>query len=372
MTKLKLLFFVNGVEGSAVGIRAEIFATRLPQDWKIEFCYRPRKKWQGLWSFVQSAIAFQPDIIYVMDTAYTGVLASILSQQLTGCKLITDTGDVAYELAQSKATYSKPQLALIRWVEQLAIHRSDRVVVRGSYHKQWLVEQGVPAHQIEFVPDGVEIDSLKTVAASSLRKELDLDNDLVVGLVGTMSWSERYQMCYGWDVVEALGLLKDEPVKGLLVGDGNGRKVLEKRVEELGISDRIVFTGQIPYEDLPCYLAAMDVCVSTQSNDLVGQVRTTGKLPLYLASGKYVVATDVGEASRVLPSVGCLLPYEGVKDNNHPARLANHLKLLIENPERVNVSKKARQIAKENFDYDLLAQRVKRLCQNLVSCPLDT
>jgi len=111
MTKLKLLFFVNGVEGSAVGVRAEIFATRLPQDWKIDFCYRPRKKWQGIWAFVQSAIAFQPDIIYVMDTAYTGVLASILSQQLTGCKLITDTGDVAYELAKSKATYSKPQLS---------------------------------------------------------------------------------------------------------------------------------------------------------------------------------------------------------------------------------------------------------------------
>jgi len=163
-----------------------------------------------------------------------------------------------------------------------------------------------------------------------------------------------------------LALLKDEPVKGLLVGDGNGRKVLEKRVEELGISDRIVFTGQIPYEDLPYYLAAMDVCVSTQSNDLVGRVRTTGKLPLYLAYGKYVMATDVGEASQVLPGVGCLLPYEGVRDDNHPARLAEHLRLLLVKPQRLDVDEKARQVAKDHFDYDKLAQRVATICRDLV------
>ena len=38
------------------------------------------------------------------------------------------------------------------------------------------------------------------------------------------------------------------------------------------------------------HLSIMDVCISTQSNDLVGMVRTTGKLPLYLAYGKYVIA----------------------------------------------------------------------------------
>ncbi len=364
MAKLKLLFFVNGVEGSAAGIRAETFATRLPQDWEIEFCYRPRKKWQGIWAFVQSAITFRPNIVYVMDTAYTGVLAGYFAKRLLGCKLITDTGDVAYELARSKGTYSKPQLALICWVEQLAIHQSDYLIVRGSYHKELLAAQGITS--VEFVPDGVEIDSIQIADPSPLRKALGLENTLVVGMIGTMAWSERHQICYGWDVVEALGLLKNESVKGLLVGDGNGKEVLEKRAEELGISDRLIFTGRIPYEELPQYLAVMDVCVSTQSNDLVGQVRTTGKLPLYLAYGKYVVATDVGEASRVLLGVGCLLPYKGVRDDSHPERLADHLRFLIAEPERVNVAGKVRQIAKECFDYDLLAQQIKTCCQRLV------
>ncbi len=95
-------------------------------------------------------------------------------------------------------------------------------------------------------------------------------------------------------------------------------------------------------------------------------VRTTGKLPLYLAYGKYVVATDVGEASRVLPSVGCLLPYNGVRDNTHPARLATQLRKVLAEPKLLHVAEEARQVAKDNFDYTMLARRVEKVCQEVV------
>jgi hypothetical protein len=64
-----------------------------------------------------------------MDTAYTGVLAGYLAKKLTGCKLITDTGDVAYELAKSTGNYSKAQLALINWTEQMALKNSEHIAL---------------------------------------------------------------------------------------------------------------------------------------------------------------------------------------------------------------------------------------------------
>jgi glycosyltransferase involved in cell wall biosynthesis len=364
MSRLNLIFFVNSFQSSAAGVRAKMFAERLPSEWDVHLYYRPTKKWKGILSFVQSALRFPPDVVYVMDTAYSGVLAGCIAKKLTGCKLITDTGDVAYELAKSQGIYSGKQLALINWIEQMAIDYSDCLIVRGSYHKTWLESQGI--HKVVFIPDGVDINKAKPVDATDLRIELGLENNLVVGLVGKMSWSQRHQMCYGWDVIEALGLLKDVPVKALLVGDGNGRQLLESRAKQLGVASRVVFTGQIPYDDLPRYLSAMDVCISTQSNDLVGMVRTTGKLPLYLAYGKYVMATNVGEASRVLPGVGCLLPYNGVRDDTHPPRLAEHLRKLLAEPELLSISEKARQVAKDNFDYEMLAKRVENVCRELV------
>lgn len=375
MSKLKLMFFIKGSEGGAAGVRAKMFAQKLPSEWEIRFNYRPITKWKGILTFVQSAIAFQPDIIYVMDTVYTGVLAGYIAKKMLGCKLITDTGDVTFELAKSTGMYSPMQLALINWIEQMANNNSDYLVVRGSFHKSLLESQGI--NNVVFIPDGVDCEVAKPIDATLLRKELGLENNLVVGLVGAMDWSKRYQICYGWDVVEALALLKDVPIKALIIGDGEGRTFLESRTQELGVANRIVFTGQLPYDDLPRYLSAMDVCVSCQSNDLVGMVRTTGKLPLYLAYGKYVIATNVGEASRVLPEVGCLLPYNGVRDDDHPTRLATQLRTLAAQQNLLKVAEQARQVAKENFDYAMLTRRVEKLCRELVgmehqnSCSLE-
>jgi glycosyltransferase involved in cell wall biosynthesis len=363
MKQLKLMFFVNGSEQSAAGVRAQMFAKRFPSEWSIKLNYRPVPKWKGIVRFLLAALKFRPHVVYVMDTAYAGVMAGCIAKSLIGCSLITDTGDVTYALARSEGIYSNAQLALIQWIEQMAIKESDCLIVRGSYHKSWLETQGI--HNVMFVPDGVDISAIQPVDATSLRTELGLNDDLVVGLLGTMIWSKRHQMCYGWDIIEAMALLKDQPIKVLLVGDGDGRTFLKKRAQQLGISHKVVFTGRISYENLPQYLSAMNVCISTQSNDLVGMVRTTGKLPLYLAYGKYVIATNVGEAKNVLPGVGCLLPYEGVRDDNHPIRLAQTLRELLDRPKHLEIKLKARQVAKDNFDYDMLSKKIVGVCLQL-------
>jgi Glycosyltransferase len=357
---MRLLFLINGSEQSAAADRAAAFTSRLPIDWTIRTCYRPERKWKGIVPFVRAARAFRPDLVYVMDTAYTGVLAGCIAKRWIGCRLITDTGDVAYELAKSVGTYSRSELGLIRWVESLALGRSDTIVVRGSYHKELLDEQG--RRSVAFIPDGVDLEQFQPGDAQDLRSRMGLERSLVVGLVGSMTWSEKHRTCYGWDIVEAMALLKGSPVKALLIGDGPGKEILARRAEELEVSSQILFAGSKPYAELPQYIRAMDVCVSTQSNDLVGMVRTTGKLPLYLACGRYVVATDVGEARRVLPGIGKLLPYTGVRDETHPPRLAQHLAELMGQREVMEVKCAARQAAKDNFDYDLLAGRLLQVC----------
>jgi glycosyltransferase involved in cell wall biosynthesis len=204
---------------------------------------------------------FRPDIVYVVDTAYTGVLAARLAKAFTGCQWITDTGDVAHELAKSIGTYSRFQLRLIQWIEQMALRHSDAVVVRGSYHKPLLEEKGV--RQVVFIPDGVDMEVAKPVDSIALRSQLGISDSLVIGLTGSMSWSQRYRMCYGWDVVEAMGLLKDAPVKALLVGDGNGRLMLEDRARQIGVLNRIVFVGRVPHQQVWDYFDDGCLCLYT-------------------------------------------------------------------------------------------------------------
>jgi glycosyltransferase involved in cell wall biosynthesis len=126
----------------------------------------------------------------------------------------------------------------------------------------------------------------------------------VIGMVGSVVWSPVRESCYGWELVEIVKQLQgniDRPVRGIMVGDGSGLPRLKERCQQLGIEGLVEFAGRVPYAELPGWLHRMDICLSTQTNDVVGWVRTTGKLPLYLAAGRYVLASRVGEAARVLP-----------------------------------------------------------------------
>ena len=162
-----------------------------------------------------------------------------------------------------------------------------------------------------------------------------------------------------------LALLKDLPVRGVLIGDGSGLDRIRARAESQGVSDRLYFAGRQPMHSLPDQLAASDVCLSTQSNDLVGQVRTTGKLPLYMACGKYILASDVGEASRVLPRE-MLVPYDGARDDGYPTRLADRVRMLVASPGRLDAGRANVDVARREFDYDVLAGRVDRVMRDLI------
>jgi glycosyltransferase involved in cell wall biosynthesis len=254
---------------------------------------------------------------------------------------------------------------LTQRLEDLSLAAADRIVVRGTSHQEWLARRGVRA---EFIPDGVETDLFIPCDAGELRRQLGLDGVLTVGLVGSVIWNPKHQSCYGWELVELIRLLKDHPVAGLLIGDGTGLPILQQRCRDYGLEGRIHFLGRIPYHDLPRYLNAMDVCLSTQTNDLPGQVRTTGKLPLYLACGRFILASRVGEAARVLDEP-MLVDYDGAHDPGYPQKLAARVHPLFANLTLLNRGPDLTRLARERFDYSLLAARLKALFDSLLVLP---
>jgi glycosyltransferase involved in cell wall biosynthesis len=119
----------------------------------------------------------------------------------------------------------------------------------------------------------------------AVRRQLGIgDNELVVGLAGSLVWTRRYRYCYGLELVEAARRVTRPDVRFLIVGDGSGLAELKRRA-----NGRVVFTGRVPPAEVPRLYAAMDVGSLPQSLDGVGLVRYTTKLPEYLAAGLGVV-----------------------------------------------------------------------------------
>lgn len=345
-----------------MGFRARDLAARLHQ-YNICVAYRSRRKILSIFGLFAFLTYRRPAATYVFDISYSGVLSAVAYRILSGNRLLVETGDAIVELARSNGSRGRVGLWLTRLLEDTAFRSADRVVVRGSFHKEWLSSRGIDA---EVIQDGVDTDRFTTEAVGDLRKQHGLDGVLTVGLVGSSIWSEKLQMCYGWELVELLRLLKDKPVKGVMVGNGSGIPHLKARCREYGIEDRIVFIDYVPYEYLPRYLSLIDVCLSTQTNDLVGQVRTTGKLPVYLAAGRYVLASNVGEAARVLDKE-MLVDYDGVKDPNYPRKLVERIQNILENPETLTRGNEQIALAKTTFDYSVLSDRLHQCLERTLA-----
>ncbi len=60
----------------------------------------------------------------------------------------------------------------------------------------------------------------------------------------------------------------------------------------------VALTGRVPYEDVPCYVKAFDVCVNPYVLDEVAEHCSPLKLYEYVATGKPVVSVDMPEAHR--------------------------------------------------------------------------
>jgi glycosyltransferase involved in cell wall biosynthesis len=358
-----IAFLVNGEPAGAMGIRARSFEQRLRDEFDVQLAYRAANKVLSIWQFFRFLMRLKPEVCYVFDMSFSGVLAAGVYRLISPCRVVVDTGDAIYELSRSTGNRSALGLWLTRLLERYALAISDRVVVRSHPHQELLARKGILA---SVVPDGVDTGQFFPQDEAQLRGKIGLDGCTVIGLVGSLVWSPRWQMCYGSELVEVIDRLRDLPVKGLIVGDGSGMPELKKQCAALGLQDRVLFAGRLPYDQLPRYLNLMDICLSTQTNDLAGQVRTTGKLPLYLACGRFVLSSEVGEAARVLPPA-MLVPYHGTKDDQYGARLADRIRNLLQHPDSIRPNAGIVAIANQHFEYGVLAARIRDTLRGLLA-----
>ena len=352
---IRLAFLVNGEPASAAALRARAFATAFCPDVVATIEYRSGSRIATIGRFLAALSKNRPHFTYVMDMAYSGVLAGGIYRLLTGNRMIVDTGDAIAELSRSVGERGQIGLWLTRQLERFGLWVVDAIVVRGTRHAELLADLG---KKVTVVRDGVDLRTFRPINDSALRERLAPGARFTIGLVGTLSWSERLGIGYGWELVEIVHLLRDENVAGIIVGGGSGIERLRSRCRELGIEDRVHFAGYIEYDELPRYLGTMDVCLSTQTNDIPGNVRTTGKLPIYLAAGGVILASRVGEAAILLDD-GQLVEYDGVVDLSYPSRLAERVRSWIPCPQEREARIAAnRVLAARFFDYRVLIPRV--------------
>ena len=141
------------------------------------------------------------------------------------------------------------------------IRRMDAVVVPTPSIEKELSSLSEPK-RMECIPTGTDVERFHPGAdGTAFRREHGLEGK-VVASVGRLSFEKNIDM-----VIRAM---KDVDATLLIVGDGPSRPSLEALAKEMGVEDRVVFTGYIDNKDVMSAYAASDMLVSASRFETQG------------------------------------------------------------------------------------------------------
>ena len=100
-------------------------------------------------------------------------------------------------------------------------------------------------------------------------------------------------------------LLKDENVKFVIVGDGRYQPEFERQIREKNVQEKFVMIPRVPAERIPEILSACDAGFISFTKTPLYEKTIPAKLQSYMACGKAIIASALGETRRVIEEAGC-------------------------------------------------------------------
>jgi 1,2-diacylglycerol 3-alpha-glucosyltransferase len=142
---------------------------------------------------------------------------------------------------------------------------SDLLICPSEGIRKVLESYGVDA-RMEVVPNGVDLVPFQNISEPIERSRYGIPaDDVLLMYVGRLSPEKNLHFLLR-SFRGAAEALKN--VSLVLVGEGPEREDLEEYTKQLGISERVFFTGFIPYQELPRYLVMADAFVTASVTEV--------------------------------------------------------------------------------------------------------
>lgn len=288
------------------------------------------------------------DCVVTMSTPHTTFLPGAVGKAL-GRTWIVDIFDLWLDNAADLDYVDVDSLGyqFVAWLEQIAFHRADHVVVLTPTMKEYYLEKyDIDPDRITPVPFGVD--------AEVFTPELGHDPEpriIYVGNLGTFYAFEPY--------LRAFASLDDQ-YELYIIGWGEERERLEKLCTDLEIKARVTFTGRVPREEVAAYLSSAALnWVPLETDYKLDYARPT-KLLEGMAVGTPYIASPLDEINIVTEeSKG------GIIVKNEPEDIAESMEHLLTHAElRQRMAERAVEFIESNHRWPSLSNRIQDVIVN--------
>jgi glycosyltransferase involved in cell wall biosynthesis len=330
-----------------------------------KYLVQPSYEFMLLFYLLYSCIKHKPDVLYLRQNSFP-FFPIILCKILKIPSVVEVNGIVLDELkvnpgSKSLAYRVFSYLALNS--ERLNYRHCDRIIsVTDKLRDELLRLYSIPESKISVINNGANTDLFKPLDREQVRPRLKMDT------------SKRYVCFVGhlaaWQGVEflihaaPLILEKFSDIRFLIVGDGVMKDRLMEMTSKSDISDKFIFTGRVPYEDVPLYINAADVCVAPFIKERNSKIGLSAlKTYEYLACGKPIVASNIPGVVDLIELSGGGIP---VPPENPEELAAAVIKLLSDEHIRNIMGERGRRYVIENHSWDGVARKILEICNELV------
>jgi len=308
-------------------------------------------------AFYRAARALpRPDVIYVYSPPLTLGLAAHWLGRRWRAPFVFNVQDLFPQNAIDLGALRNPLLiAFFRALERHVYRHAAAIALHSEGNAAWLRRDGVEAAKLRVIHNWVDTERHRPEAgATSNRFRKGLEGRFVVLFAGVMGYAQDMGT-----IVEAAARLADEPrVVFLLVGDGNERAGVERRVGELKLAN-VRLLPFVPREEYPALVAACDVGLVTLKKTMKTPV-VPSKLPTYMASARPVIVSvnPESDAAALVRAADCGL----LVPPGEPEAMAAGIRALLNDPARAAaLGARGREYALQHLSRRPCIDEVERL-----------
>jgi glycosyltransferase involved in cell wall biosynthesis len=224
--------------------------------------------------------------------------------------------------------------------------RADGTLVIASFLRQRAIALGVEPETIRVIRDGADT-AVQPENAQVARASLGLSLDApLIGFLGSAYPRDAELMARAFNEVSR----RLPTARLLLIGYFN------RRIEEMLYNPgAIIRTGYISFDEMHRYLAACTVCWLPLCDTGTNRGRWPTKVTDYMAAGRPVVGTPVGELGVLIPQYNL-----GVVARAAPTDFATQTLELLADPDRCRqLGSNARRAAETDFSWERMTDHLE-------------
>ena len=245
--------------------------------------------------------------------------------------------------------------------EWLLTYEATEVIVNSNYMKNEIQRLfGLPFDKINVIPNGINLSNFTGIERDyDFRRQYAMDNEKIILYVGRLVYEKGVQ-----HLIAAMPKILSNYNDAKLIIAGRGGMMDELRAEasNLGLNDKIYFTGYLNSKQVQKMYKCADDAVFPSTYEPFGIVALEAML-----AGVPTVVSDVGGLDEIVThGVDGMKSYAGNANSIADSVTA----LLYDHQLATNVSKKAKQKVKDQFNWEKIAQDThftyeKAICQTM-------